>query len=106
MLSIVERASAMAAHCLASVLLIYAVRTRRQLWFWLAFAYKSLIDTFAAWAILAWKMPGSTTKTAQFESVVAMFALIALVALPRLKAGFIRSEKREPASAAVSSFFR
>jgi len=99
LLSILERASALAAHCLASVLLIYAVRTRRRLWFWLSFAYKSLIDTFAAWAILAWKMPGSTTKTAWLEAVVAIFALIAPLALPRLKAGFIHSEPREPASA-------
>jgi uncharacterized membrane protein YhfC len=103
LLSIIERASALAAHCLASVLLIYAVRVRRQLWFWVSLAYKSLIDTFAAWAILAWKMPGSTTKTVQFETVVAIFALIALVALPRLKAGFIRSEEREPTSAAIAS---
>jgi uncharacterized membrane protein YhfC len=89
LLSIIERASALAAHCLASVLLIYAVRTRRQLWFWLSFGYKSLIDTFAAWAILAWKMPGSTPKTAEFEVVIAIFALIALVALPKLKTRFI-----------------
>jgi uncharacterized membrane protein YhfC len=102
LLSIVERASAIAAHCLASVLLIYAVRTRRQLWFWLSFAYKSLLDAVAAWAILAWKMPGSVTKTAQFEVVVAIFALIAFVALPRLKAGFIRTEERQPTSAATS----
>jgi uncharacterized membrane protein YhfC len=98
LLSIVERAFALAAHCLASVLLIYAVRTRRQLWFWFSFAYKSLIDTFAAWAILAWKMPGSTAKTAEFEVVVAIFALIGLVVLPRLKAGFIHCEQREPTS--------
>lgn len=102
-LSIIERASAVAVHCLASVLLIYAVRTRRQLWFWLSFGYKSLIDAFTAWAVLAWKMPGSTTKMAQFEVVVAMFALVALVALPRLKAGFTRVEERQPTSAAGPS---
>jgi uncharacterized membrane protein YhfC len=90
LLSIVERASAMAVHCLASVLLIYAVRTRRRVWFWLSFAYKTLIDTIAAWALLAWKMPGSTTKTAEFETVIAFFAMIALMALPRLKTGFSR----------------
>src|SRR5207248_2756888 len=83
------RAFALAAHCLASVLLIYAVRTRRQLWFWLSFGYKSSIDALAAWAILAWKMPGSIPKTAEFEAVIAIFALIALVGLPRLKTGFI-----------------
>jgi hypothetical protein len=88
----------MAAHCLACVLLIYAVRTRRQIWFWLSFGYKSLIDTFTAWAVLSWKMPGSTTKMAQFEAVIAMFALIALVTLPRIKAGFFRPEEGEPAA--------
>ena len=96
LLSIVERAFALAAHCLASVLLIYAVRTRRQLWFWLSFAYKSLADTFVAWAVLAWKMPGSATKMAGYEVVIAMFALIALVALPRLKALFFLREQCEP----------
>jgi len=99
LLSIIERASALAAHCLASVLLIYAVRTRRQLWFWLSFGYKTLIDTIAAWAILSWKMPGSTTKTVEFEVVIAIFALIALVALPRLKGGFLRLNDATPASA-------
>ncbi len=103
LLSILERACALAAHCLASVLLIYAVRARRHLWFWLSFAYKSLIDTFAAWAILAWKMPGSVTKMAKFEAVVATFALIALMALPRLKAGFSRAEQREPTSVTTSA---
>jgi hypothetical protein len=53
LLPIIERASALAAHCSASVLIIYAVRTRRQLWFWLSFGYKTLIDALAAWAILA-----------------------------------------------------
>jgi uncharacterized membrane protein YhfC len=100
-LSIVERASAMAAHCLASVLLIYAVRTRRQLWFWLSFGYKTLIDTIAAWAILAWKMPGSATKTAEFEVVIAIFAVIALCALPRLKAGFRRLNEATPSPIAT-----
>jgi len=99
LLSIIERALAMAAHCVASVLLIYAVRMRRHLWFWLSFAYKTLLDTFAAWAILAWKMPGSTPKTAAYEAVVAIFALMAPVALPRLKAGFMRSANPAPISA-------
>lgn len=103
LLSIIERAFALAAHCLASVLLIYTLRARRQLWFWLSFAYKTLLDTLAAWAILAWKMPGSTTKTAEFEVVVAVFALIAVVALPRLKDGFMRLEQREQTSAASAS---
>jgi uncharacterized membrane protein YhfC len=99
LLSIIERASALAAHCLASVLLIYAVRTRRPLWFWLSFGYKTLIDSFAAWAILAWKMPGSTPKTTVFEAVIAIFALFAPVALPNLKTGFIRLNDAQPTSA-------
>lgn len=103
LLSIVERAFALGAHCLASVLLIYAVRTQRQLWFWLSFAYKTVIDAFAAWAILAWKMPGSPTKRAEFEAVFAIFVLITLPALPRLKTGFLRLEQREPTSAPSAS---
>jgi uncharacterized membrane protein YhfC len=103
-LAIVERGATLFVHVLASVLLIYAVRRRQQRWFWLAFVYKTAVDGIAGgWATLAWKVTESTGKVAVLELVVVLFALIALAALPRLKARFADLEKlQESASALVS----
>jgi uncharacterized membrane protein YhfC len=90
-LPVVERVTAMVIHCLASVLLIYAVQRRQQRWFWLSFAYKTAVDAFTGWALLAWKMTSSTMKIAEFEAMVSVFALVAIWALPKLKTGFDRS---------------
>jgi uncharacterized membrane protein YhfC len=100
-LPVIERVTAMVAHCLASVLIIYAVRRGQQRWFWLSFAYKTAIDGFAGWALLAWKLTSSTVKIAEFEAMVSVFALIAIWAMPKLKTGFNRLESVS-VSAAVS----
>jgi uncharacterized membrane protein YhfC len=47
---IVERFFAILLHIFACLLVIYAARTRQARWFWLAFAYKTGIDTIAAFA--------------------------------------------------------
>jgi hypothetical protein len=94
----------MADHCLASVLLIYAVRKRQQRWFWLSFAYKTALDGFAGWAILAWKVKDSTVRMAECEAMLSIFALMAVVALPRLKAGFASLEERRLISEMKAKF--
>jgi uncharacterized membrane protein YhfC len=92
-LPIIERAAALVVHVLSSVLLIYAVRRRQQRWFWLAFAYKTAVDGFAGWAILAWKVTESVGKVAVLEAVMILFALIAIPTLPVLKGGLARLEQ-------------
>jgi uncharacterized membrane protein YhfC len=52
-LPVAERLSALMAHVFTSVLIIYGVRVRDGRWFWLSFVYKSALDAFAAWGILA-----------------------------------------------------
>jgi hypothetical protein len=64
------------------------VRRRQQRWFWLSFAYKTGVDTFAGWALLSWKLTTSTVKTAEFEAMVGVVALVAIWALPKLRDGF------------------
>jgi uncharacterized membrane protein YhfC len=46
-----ERLCAVALHTFASTLIIHAIKTRAQRWFWLAFAYKSLIDALPVEAL-------------------------------------------------------
>lgn len=102
-LPIVERAATLVVHVLSSVLLIYAVRMRQQRWFWLAFVYKTAVDGVAGWAILAWKVAESIGKTAVLEVVIVLFALIAVAALPSLKARFARLDQLQESAAALTS---
>lgn len=100
---IIERAATLIVHILSSVLLIYAVRTRQQRWFWLAFAYKTAIDGVAGWALLAWKAAQSVAKTSVMEVEIVLFAAAALAMLPRLKAGFARLDRPQESTPAVAS---
>jgi uncharacterized membrane protein YhfC len=47
---IVERFFAILLHIFACLLVVYAARSRQPRWFWLAFVYKTGIDTVAAFA--------------------------------------------------------
>ena len=98
-LPIVERAATLLIHVLSSVLLILAVRMRQQRWFWESFAYKTAVDGFADWAIVAWKANDSLTKVAVVEAGAVSFAVIALAALPGLRASFARLDLAQVKSA-------
>lgn len=71
---IVERIATTFVHIFSNVLLFYGVRTRQSRWFWLAFAYKTLIDTVAAFAQL-W---GLTTlgRIWTIEAVIVLFGVV------------------------------
>ncbi len=47
---IVERAATILVHLVCNVLLFYAVQKNQVRWMWLSFAYKTALDTVAAWA--------------------------------------------------------
>jgi uncharacterized membrane protein YhfC len=70
---IIERFFAILLHIFASLLIIYAARTRQARWFWLAFAYKAGIDTVAAFA----QIRGLVTFPAiwAIEAVVAVWGI-------------------------------
>ncbi len=79
----VERLMGMAVHAFAGVLILYAVRTREWRWFWIAFAYKAAIGTFAGWGGLESAAPAAWLAFA----VVSLAGLVSLkkrfIALPR-----------------------
>lgn len=87
-LPIVERLSALAAHVFTCVLIVYGVRVGAQRWFWLSFVYKSALDAFAAWGLLAAHITKSALRMAAFEAAVGVFAIVAVIGLIRLHRRF------------------
>lgn len=85
----IERVLAILAHVLSCVLLVRAVQAREWRWFWLAFAYKSAMDAVAA-VVIASSLPSgeSIVRTALTEAAFVPFAVVAVVALPRLRPAF------------------
>ncbi len=73
LMPISERFFTILVHIFAKVLIFYAVATRRARWFWLSFAYMSLIDVAAAWIQVA----GLTTaRILVTEVFVAVWGII------------------------------
>ncbi|MCX7682370.1 MAG: YhfC family intramembrane metalloprotease, partial [Anaerolineae bacterium] len=70
---IVERFFTVLVHVLSNVLLFYAVARRQPRWFWLAFVYKTLIDTVAAYAQITGLTLG---KIWAVEAVVAVWGAL------------------------------
>jgi hypothetical protein len=80
LLATLERASTIPIHVLSCVLVLRAADDARP---WrplaLAFLYKSVVDGFAAWAILGYGVKTSTSKMLVFEVVLAAFAALSAV---------------------------
>lgn len=87
-LPIIERIIALLVHTFSSVLIVYGVMVKQLRWFWLSFAYKSAVDAFAAWGILAFGVRESAVKLAQFEVMVSVFAIVALIGLWVMRSKF------------------
>jgi len=73
---IVERLFVVIVHIFCAVLLFYAAALRKPGYFWLAFAFKSLLDSVASYA----QLHGLTTLTALWtiEAIIAVFGVLAL----------------------------
>jgi uncharacterized membrane protein YhfC len=67
---VIERFFAILLHIFACLLVIYGARTRQARWFWLSFAYKTGIDTVAAFA----QVRGLVT----YPTIWAIEAIVAL----------------------------
>lgn len=71
---IVERIATIFVHVLCSVLLFYGVLTHRSRWMWMAFLFKSLLDSVAAFAQF-WGV-GSLEHLWVIEGVIVLFGII------------------------------
>lgn len=74
---VVERASALVFHVVASVLVLRG-RTRAAV---VAFVYKSAVDAFGAWGILSYGVKASPGKLLVVEAVLAACAIASVAAL-------------------------
>lgn len=97
---VVERVLALIAHVFVCVLIIHGVRTGARRWFWAAFAYKTTLDAFAAWATLGTRMTKSTGGMVAVVIAVGAFAVLGLVGLADLKKRFhpLKASQSTPTS--------
>ena len=79
---IVERAIVIPLHALSCVLIIYAVRTRTWRWFWLSFAYKTVVDAIAGYIHLTYGLENLTTLDAWIVELVFLpFGVVGILGL-------------------------
>lgn len=71
----IERFFTVFIHIFANVLIFFAIAHKQVRWFWLSFAYKSLIDGWAAWGRLA----GMTATVEQLWILEALVVLWGIV---------------------------
>lgn len=72
---IVERFFAMWIHIFTNALIFFGAVRMQLRWFWAAFAYKSLVDAFAAWGQLA-GMTATVEQIWVLEAVVIVFGVL------------------------------
>jgi uncharacterized membrane protein YhfC len=103
-LPVIERISALVVHAMTCVVIVYGVRAGRSGWFWLSFVFKSAVDGYAAWAIVATQLTKSLSGLIEFEAAVGVFAAFGFVVLAFLRGRFRRlpvdRDDMEPAEAA------
>jgi uncharacterized membrane protein YhfC len=90
-----ERLFTILIHILSNVLIFYAVRAQKPGWFWAAFAYKTAIDSVAAFAQF-WgvETPG---KIWAVEGVVILFGIIGWLGIRWLANRYPPVEEQAPA---------
>lgn len=84
----VERVAAVYIHILANVLIFYAASKRRPGYFWLAFAYKTSIDTVAAFAQF-WGLD-TAARIWTIEAVVIAFGVVGWLGMRWVAARYAR----------------
>jgi uncharacterized membrane protein YhfC len=87
-LPVAERLSALLAHVFTCTLIVHGVRVGAWRWFWVSFAYKTALDAFAAWGILATQMTKSLSGMMAFEAAAGAFAVVGLAGLAFLRRRF------------------
>jgi len=83
---VVERAATLFVHILSNLLIFYAIHRRRPGWFWLAFAFKTAIDSAAAFAQF-WGL-ATLSHIWAIEAVVIAFGVVGWLGLRWLRPHF------------------
>ena len=96
LLGFVERIFAICLHLSFSVMVLYSVVYHRPLWFWLALLWHALVDAVAVYVV-------QEVGVLEVEGIVAVFALISLWIVFRLRQSFYDNEPRAPAPETVAT---
>jgi uncharacterized membrane protein YhfC len=89
---VIERFFTVLLHACANVLIFYAVAKQESRWMWLAFLYKTAIDSIAAYAQLSGNL-ASTAFLWSIEVIVVLFGFLGWFGIRRIKT---RYPQREP----------
>ena len=90
-------------HVLSNALIFLAVARRRPSLFWAAFAYKTAIDSFAAYNQIAGVASASgdfATLTWLMEGLIGVFGIVAWMLVSRVRAAYPRPEIEQASAAA------
>jgi uncharacterized membrane protein YhfC len=91
-----ERLFAVCLHVSLSVMVLYALARKRPLWFWLALLWHALVDAVAVYI-------GQTVGILQTEGLVAVFAVISLGIVFRMRPWFSREADNSTESGTVTA---
>ena len=80
-LGFVERVSTMCLHVSLSVLVLYGLRNKKPIWFWIAALWHSIVDALAVYL-------GQSLEPLALEGVIAVCAVISIVITLWIKPSF------------------
>ena len=90
LIPVVERAYTVVAHAVSCLLVFQGVQQRRAGPLVASFVYKTLIDGFAAWGMMAWSVRSNTAHLVWFEVVMCTLVLLSVPLCRRMLTPFHR----------------
>jgi len=90
LLGLIERIFAICLHVSLSVMVLYALASKKPIWFWLALLWHALMDAVAVYV-------GRSVGILQVEGTVAILATISLWMVFRLRSQFPQNAESTPA---------
>jgi uncharacterized membrane protein YhfC len=92
----VERIFAICLHVSLSVMVLYAIAYRRLIWFWLALLWHAFVDAVAVYVV-------QEVGILAVEGIVAVFALISLWIVFRMRPMFVEDAANLPGQEVVTA---
>jgi uncharacterized membrane protein YhfC len=96
LMGFVERIFAMCLHVSLSVMVVYALASKKPIWFWLALLWHAIVDAVAVYV-------GQTAGILPVEGIVALFAVISIWIIFLLRPMFPQDEMNSPEPQVVSA---
>ncbi len=89
LLGVVERILAICLHVSLSLMVLYAIANQKMIWFWLAILWHTVVDATAVFV-------GPKIGALSTEGVIAIFAIVSLWLVFRLRSMFAQAELNSP----------